>query len=196
MYEVEVWGIAVDPINQSPIVVLRNRENPREVLPIWIGPPEASGIMMVLNDMKFERPLTYELVKSLLSALGGEVEKVEITDLKDGTFYATIYLKTPAGEVKEIDSRPSDAINIALRTGAPIYVADHVMEQSKVVIDENLVMANPDGSGEKGQSPERETEKGKAPTEGDSSRQEQDEEFKRWLENLKPEDFQKFGSSE
>jgi len=196
MYEVEVWGIAVDPINQSPIVVLRNRENPREVLPIWIGPPEASGIMMVLNDMKFERPLTYELIKSLLSALGGEVERVEITDLKDGTFYATIYLRTPEGEVKEIDSRPSDAINIALRTGAPIYVADHVMEQSKVVIDEKFVLPNPDGSGEGKSEPQEEEQKSTPPPKGEKKKEEQDEEFKRWLENLKPEDFQKFGSSE
>ncbi len=185
MYEVEVWGIAIDPINQSPIVVLRNKENPKEVLPIWIGHPEASGIMMVLNDLSFERPLTYELIKELLKNLGAQVERVEITDLKEGTYYATIYLKTPFGDVKKVDSRPSDAINIALRTGAPIYVAPHVMEQSKVLIEDISPTAEK-------QQPETAEEKNKKEKIDELT----DEEIKKWLENLKPEDFQKFGSSE
>ena len=189
MYEVEVWGIAVDPINQSPIVVLRNKENPKEVLPIWIGHPEASGIMMVLNNIEFERPLTYELINRLLKALNASVERVEISDLKDGTYYATIYLKTPEGEVREIDARPSDAINVALRTGAPIFVADHVMNQSKVIVEETQPLkegeiSQPSEVEEATQSPKGEEKK------------EPDEELKRWIENLKPEDFQKFGSSE
>ena len=193
MYEVEVWGIAVDPFNQTPIVVLRNKENPKEVLPIWIGHPEASGIFMVLQNMEFERPLTYELINNLLTALGAEIEKVEISDLRDGTYYATIYLKTPAGEVKEVDARPSDAINIALRTGAPIYVAEHVMNQSKVIVDENLLQKV--GSESENPQPEekREVEETKSGGEGGIKT---DEELKRWIENLKPEDFQKFGSSE
>ncbi|HID78912.1 MAG TPA: bifunctional nuclease family protein [Aquifex aeolicus] len=185
MYEVDVWGIALDPFNQSPIVVLRNKKNPKEVLPIWIGPPEASGIMMVLNNLSFERPLTYELIKNMLKNLDAQVEKVEITDLKDGTYYAAIYLKTPLGEVKKIDSRPSDAINIALRAGAPIYVAPHVMEQSKVLIEDIS------GANEK-KDPGIAEEK----TKGENIREQTHEEIKKWLENLKPEDFQKFGSSE
>jgi bifunctional DNase/RNase len=184
MYEVEVWGIAIDPINQSPIVVLRNKENPKEVLPIWIGHPEASGIMMVLNGISFERPLTYELIDALLKSLEASVERVEISDIKDGTYYATIYLKTSSGEVKTVDSRPSDAINIALRTGAPIYVAPHVMEQSKVLIEEA-----PQGG-------EESTPKVSQGGEEKKSLEPADEELKRWIENLKPEDFQKFGSSE
>jgi bifunctional DNase/RNase len=183
MYEVEVWGIAIDPINQSPIVVLRNKENPKEVLPIWIGHPEASGIMMVLNGISFERPLTYELIGALLKSLEASVERVEISDIRDGTYYATIYLKTPSGEVKTVDSRPSDAINIALRTGAPIYVAPHVMEQSKVLIEEA-----PQGGEESTPKVSQEGEK--------KTVEPADEELKRWIENLKPEDFQKFGSSE
>ncbi|HIO42071.1 MAG TPA: bifunctional nuclease family protein [Aquifex sp.] len=192
MYEVEVWGIAVDPFNQSPIVVLKNKQNPKEVLPIWIGHPEASGIMMVLNNVEFERPLTYELINNLLETVGAVVEKVEISDIKDGTYYATIYVKTPAGEIKEVDARPSDAINIALRTGAPIYVAEHVMNQSKVVVEEI--------------PPQKDGEEQKLPNVGDIvsppqvEKEEEttttDEELKRWIENLKPEDFQKFGSSE
>jgi len=189
MYEVEVWGIAVDPFNQSPIVVLRNKENPKEVLPIWIGPPEASGIMMVLNNLEFERPLTYDLIGRILDALGGTVEKVEISDLKDGTYYATLYVKTPAGEIREIDARPSDAINIALRSGAPIYVAEHVMNQSKVIIEDI-----PKVEGEKNESTS--AVEGKESLRGEKEGGETDEELKRWIENLKPEDFQKFGSSE
>lgn len=191
MYEVEVWGIAVDPLNQSPIVVLRNKENPKEVLPIWIGGSEASGIMMVLNNLEFERPLTYELTKNLIEALGGKIEKIEISDIKEGTYYATIYLRTPQGEVKEIDSRPSDAINLALRLGAPIYVADHVMEQSKVVIEDIPKIGEKER--EKAQ---QESEKKPQPKEEAPGEPKIDEEFKKWIENLKPEDFQKFGSSE
>ena len=191
MYEVEVWGIAVDPLNQSPIVVLRNKENPKEVLPIWIGGSEASGIMMVLNNLEFERPLTYELTKNLIEALGGKIEKIEISDIKEGTYYATIYLRTPQGEVKEIDARPSDAINLALRLGAPIYVADHVMEQSKVVIEDI-----PKIEEKEREKPQKESEKKAQPKEEASAEPTIDEEFKKWIENLKPEDFQKFGSSE
>jgi len=184
-YEVEVWGIAIDPFNQSPIVVLKNKENPKEVLPIWIGHPEASGIMMVLNGVDFVRPLTYDLMKNILESLNVEVEKVEISDLKDGTYYATIYLKTPEGEIKHIDARPSDAINIALRSGAPIFVADHVMNSGKVVIDE-IAPVNVEVS-ENNQAKEENEESTK------EGNQALDEDLKRWLENLKPEDFQKFG---
>jgi len=181
-YEVEVWGIAIDPFNQSPIVVLKNKENPKEVLPIWIGHPEASGIMMVLNGVDFVRPLTYDLMKNILETLNVKVEKVEISDLKDGTYYATIYLKSPLGEIKTIDARPSDAINIALRSGAPIFVADHVMKSGKVVIDE-IAPVNVEVS-ENPPSKEKKEEQ---------TKEELDEDLKRWIENLKPEDFQKFG---
>ena len=191
MYEVEVWGIAVDPFNQSPIVVLKNKQNPKEVLPIWIGHPEASGIFMFLQNVEFERPLTYELINNLLNALKASVEKVEISDIKDGTYYAIIYVKTPTGEIKEVDARPSDAINIALRTGAPIYVAEHVMNQSKVIVDENLLQNT------RGEIPQKvENVESKETQSGDERGINTDEELKRWIENLKPEDFQKFGSSE
>ncbi len=197
-YEVEVWGIAIDPINQSPIVVLKNKENPKEVLPIWIGHPEASGIMMFLNGVDFVRPLTYDLIRNLLETLNVEVERVEISDLKEGTFYATIYLKTPDGEVKTLDARPSDAINIALRTGAPIYVAPHVMESSKVVV-EDAALPPTDGSesvrASEGKREGTGTQKGEEISDT-SERKLIDENLKRWIENLKPEDFQKFGKEE
>lgn len=195
MYEVEVWGIAVDPFNQSPIVVLRNKENPKEVLPIWIGHPEASGIMMVLNNVEFERPLTYELLKNILESLNASVEKIEISDLKEGTYYATIYLKTPEGEVKTIDARPSDAINIALRMGAPIFVAEHVMDKSKVIVEEPPMMTAQKGEQEEEKNPSEEPRK-EEPPKGEEQKPILDEELKRWIENLKPEDFQKFGRSQ
>jgi len=170
-YEMEVWGIAIDPINQSPIVVLRNKENPQEVLPIWIGHTEASGIIMVLNNIDFVRPLTYDLVKSMVESLGAKVEKVEISDIKDGTFYATVYLRDVLGNSHELDARPSDAINLALRFGAPIYASEKVMNTSKVVIEERFA-----AGGEEKKEDSGETEK-----------------FKSWLESIKPEDFENFG---
>ncbi len=182
-HEVEVWGIAIDPFNQSPIVVLRKKENPKEVLPIWIGHPEASGIMMVLNNLEFERPLTYELLVNILNDLNAKVERVEISDLKEGTYYATIYLRDVLGNEHKIDARPSDAINLALRTGAPIFVADHVMESSKVVVGELPTF------GENAENRTPEGEKGEETIAEDS----EIKRFHEWLENLKPEDFQKFG---
>jgi bifunctional DNase/RNase len=183
-YEMEVWGIAIDPFNQSPIVVLRNKENRREILPIWIGHAEASGIMMVLNNVDFSRPLTYELIKTIINNLGGKVEKVEISDIRDGTYYATIYVRDSFGGEHTIDARPSDAINIALRCGAPIFVAEKVMDSSKVVLDETF---SPVGE-IAGQIPEGSSEGAEPTGEGEKS-----EEFKKWLESIKPEDFENFG---
>ncbi len=184
-YEMEVWGIAIDPLNQSPIVVLRNKENPKEVIPIWIGHPEASGILMVLNNVELPRPMTYELMKTLIEQLGGEPESIEVSDVREGTYYATIYLRTSDGKLLEIDARPSDAINLALRFGIPIYVSEKVMRESKVNIEE---MAPTEGIEKKEQPVEPEETK-----EGKTEKQEiPQEEFKKWLENIKPEDFLKF----
>ena len=184
-YEVEVWGIAVDPINQSPIVVLRNKENPKEVIPIWIGHAEASGILMVLNNVELPRPMTYELTKTLIETLGGELESIEVSDVRDGTYYATIYIKTPDGKTAEIDARPSDAINLALRFGVPIYVAEKVMKESKVNIED---VTPKEVSKDKGPEEEKTKVEEKTQPEQDLSQ----EEFKQWLENIKPEDFLKF----
>jgi bifunctional DNase/RNase len=198
-FEVEVWGIAIDPFNQSPIVVLRNKENRKEILPIWIGHAEATGIMMYLNNIEFGRPLTYELLKNILKTLSAEVESVEITHVKDGTYYAVIHLRDKEGAVHEVDSRPSDAINIALRCGAPIYVSEEVMESSKVILDENLLTGQlaqgvePDYT-----TPPVESENGsKSGFERKEGKTEEDEKeienLKNWLENIKPSDFDRYG---
>ncbi len=181
-YEVEVWGIAIDPFNQSPIVVLRNKTNRREILPIWIGHTEASGIMMVLNNLNFSRPLTYELTKSIIENLGANIEKVEISDIKDGTYYARIHLRDVLGKEHLIDARPSDAINLALRFGAPIFVSQKVMESSKVILDESFAV------GEEEKPQHRTEETGRTPSE----EVENAENFKKWLESIKPEDFENF----
>ena len=171
----EVWGIAIDPLNQSPIVVLRNKENPKEVIPIWIGHPEASSILMVLNNVELPRPMTYELMKTLIEQLGGEPESIEVSDVREGTYYATIYLKTSDGKLLEIDARPSDAINLALRFGIPIYVSEKVMRESKVNIEE---MAPTEGIEKKEQPVEQEeTKEGKT-----EEREVPQEEFKKCLE--------------
>jgi bifunctional DNase/RNase len=186
-YEVEVWGIAVDPINQSPIVVLRNKENPKEVIPIWIGHAEASGILMVLNNVELPRPMTYELMKNIIESLGGEVESIEVSDVREGTYYATIYIRTADGKFLEIDARPSDAINLALRFGVPIYVSEKVMKESKVNIEEVAPK-------EKETEEREEITESKVETKGEKTEKQEvfQEDFKQWLENIKPEDFLKF----
>lgn len=184
-YEVEVWGIAIDPFNQSPIVVLRNKENRKEILPIWIGHAEASGIMMVLNSVDFSRPLTYELMKTIIESLGGRVEKVEINDIKDGTYYATIYMKDVLGKLHKIDARPSDAINLALRFKVPILVAESVMDSSKVILDDSFVLNDFESvGGDEGAKKEEEKREGEL---------EDLENLKKWVESIKPEDFENFG---
>ena len=184
-YKVEVWGIALDPINKSPVVILRNTENPKELMPIWIGGPEANGIIMVLNNIEFERPLTYELLTNILKTLNAVVSKVVINDLKEGTFFARIYLIGNDGKIYEIDSRPSDAINIALRTKAPIFVKNEIFDSSKISLDQIIPFQEQEEKKE-----EKETKEEKA-KETETKEEFPQDEIKKWLENLKPEDFLK-----
>ncbi len=116
--------------NTGFAIVLADRENNR-VLPIFIGPFEANGILMKLQEVSFPRPLTYDLIKNILEMMGSKVEKVVISDLRDNTFYATLHILTE-NEILEIDSRPSDAIAICIRFGAPIYVAEKVMSLASI----------------------------------------------------------------
>jgi len=131
LVEMEVHGITLDPTTQMPIVVLKGKEDENLILPIWIGAFEANGIAMKLQGVEPPRPMTYELLKTIITEMGGNVEKVVINDLRDSTYYAEIYINQ-GNNTLVIDSRPSDAINLALRFGAPIYVAEHVLEQSKL----------------------------------------------------------------
>ena len=127
--EMKVAGIVLDPYTNVPIVVLRDLEE-KTTVPIWIGLVEASAIAMELEKIKIQRPLTHDLIRNLLVELRVEVVKIEVTDLKDNTFFALIHLN--AGDrALAIDSRPSDAIALALRTGSPIFVETRVIEKSQ-----------------------------------------------------------------
>ena len=127
MEEVKVSGLALDTTN-TPVVLLKEIDGDR-VLPIWIGHAEASAIAMVLEGVKTERPLTHDLMKSIINALKVKVTRVLISDLKDNTFYAKIFLESN-GSIMSIDARPSDSIALALRIKAPIFVADEIMQSS------------------------------------------------------------------
>jgi bifunctional DNase/RNase len=124
-----VATVVVDNITQTPAVVLKE-ENGERFLPIWIGISEANAIMMELESIKFERPLTHDLIKNIFSTLGIKLKKVEVSDLKHSTYYATLYIEHN-GKEYQIDSRPSDAIAIALRVGADIYVDEIVFDKTR-----------------------------------------------------------------
>ncbi len=157
MIEMVVHGVTLDPVSQMPIVVLKAKDNEEILLPIWIGIFEADSIVRQLQNIEPPRPMTYELTKSIIENMGARLEKVVINDLRDSTYYAELHL-LQGNNLIVIDSRPSDAINLALRFDAPVFVEEAVLEKSKVP------------------KPEEEEEK---------------EKLKEWLENIKPEDFEK-----
>lgn len=126
--EVRVQTVAVDPRSQSPVVILEEREGARR-LPIWIGVSEASSIASELQEIESPRPNTHDLAKRLIEGLEGQVSRVVVTDLASGVYYARIVLDH-AGQRVEIDSRPSDAIAIALRVRAPLYVDEALFEKA------------------------------------------------------------------
>jgi hypothetical protein len=124
-----VGGLTLDPTTKMPIVVLKDPDNKLN-LPIWIGPLEAASMATELEGIRPARPMTHDLLRNVLGDLGATVEAVEITELRENTYYARIEVKTREGSAVQIDSRPSDAISIALRTKSPIYVAKTVLESS------------------------------------------------------------------
>jgi len=124
-----VGGLTLDPTTKMPIVVLKDPDNKLN-LPIWIGPLEAASMATELEGIRPARPMTHDLLRNVLGDLGATVEAVEITELRENTYYARIEVKTREGSAVQIDSRPSDAIAIALRTKSPIYVAKTVLESS------------------------------------------------------------------
>ena len=127
--EMTIKGLMIDPITNMPIVILKDSEGNR-VLPIWVGIFEANAIALQIENISTPRPMTHDLLKNMLYDLAARVEKIVICELKDNTFYAMIYL-TRNGDVVAIDSRPSDAIALALRTKAPIFVEESVVENAK-----------------------------------------------------------------
>lgn len=131
MLEMVVHGITLDPVSQMPIVVLKAKDDDETILPIWIGIFEADSILRQLQNVEPPRPMTYELMKNVITQMGGVVDKVIINDLRDSTYYAEVHILQGNNRLI-IDSRPSDAINIALRFSAPIFVEESVLEKSRV----------------------------------------------------------------
>ena len=128
--EMKIRGLIMDPVTNMPIVILRESDS-ETVLPIWVGVYEANAIALEIEKVSTPRPMTHDLLKNLLIGLETTVRKVVVTELKDDTFYAVIWLDR-AGEIISIDSRPSDALALALRMDCPIYVEEEVLKSSKL----------------------------------------------------------------
>jgi uncharacterized protein len=158
MQEMVIYGVSFDMVGKQPIVLLKTTEG-NKFLPIWIGHPEAAAILMKLQDASTPRPMTHDLVTDLLARLEARVVRIAVTELRENTFYALITVAVNGSEI-EIDSRPSDAIALAVRAGAPIFAADDVIEESAIEFEHE-----------------------------DVNEEEVVEEFKKFLEDVKPEDF-------
>ena len=143
MIEVEIAMVRLDPEVRAPIVILREKEGKsRRFLPIWIGIYEAVAIVTEIENQEPPRPMTHDLMKSVIDSLGAEVVSILVSDLREDTFYAEINLRLSDGRVIKIDSRPSDAIALGLRAKAPIYVSEKVMTGSG--ISQELMDTNPE----------------------------------------------------
>ena len=163
LIKMKVAGLTIDPLTNTPIVILKDLDE-KKAIPIWIGLFEASAIATELEKITFSRPMTHDLIFELLRTLGVEVIKIEIHDLRNNTFFANIHLLKD-NETLIVDSRPSDAIALALRASAEIFVDEKVIEKSRNV------------------------DFGKKITDIDNLK---DEKLKEFLENLSPEDFGKY----
>jgi len=171
LVEVDVMRLGLDRSSNSYVVILQEREGSR-LLPIWIGQPEAESIVIEMNRIKRERPLTHDLCKNLIVGMGGSLRRVHITKVQNRTFFAELHVAMPNGMV-QIDARPSDSIAIALRFAAPIFAQSSLL--TALLVD--------DAEGEEPEFPIVQPE-----DEPDSSA----ETLKQYLENLRPEDFGKF----
>lgn len=125
MIEVFISGLAYDTLSNAPVVLLKERKGER-ILPIWIGPNEAGAIALELSGMEYRRPLTHDLLKSVMNGLNAVLQKVIVSSLKDSTFYAKFYIQASENEIIEIDARPSDSIAMAMKMKAPIYISDEL----------------------------------------------------------------------
>jgi bifunctional DNase/RNase len=158
--EMKVRGLALDPVSNMPIIILRDEEDKRS-LPIWVGIFEANAIALELEKIPTPRPMTHDLIKNILEAIEARVLKIVVTDLRENTFFAELHLQVGEGEYT-VDSRPSDAIALALRVAAPIFVNEDVVRKAKSL----------------------EVTKDAEPVKADDP-----EKLREWLENIKPEDF-------
>ncbi|MFH1070575.1 MAG: bifunctional nuclease family protein [Candidatus Glassbacteria bacterium] len=136
MIELTISGLGIDSSNNSPVVLLKEKNGER-VLPIWIGPSEASAIAMEISGVKFKRPLTHDLFKQALVDLGVQLESVYISELRDNTYYARIYLNQD-GKRLELDARPSDSIALALRMKAPIHTSEELLDSASKIMPKTV----------------------------------------------------------
>ncbi len=136
MVELTISGLGVDSANNSPVVLLKE-QNGERVLPIWIGPSEASAIAMEISGVKFKRPLTHDLFKQALVDLGVQMDSMVIHTLKGNTYYARLYL-SQEGKRIELDARPSDSIALALRMKAPIRTTDELLESASKIVPKTI----------------------------------------------------------
>jgi uncharacterized protein len=174
MIQVTVQSLGLDRRSNTPVVILQEQEGTR-ILPIWIGPGEASAIAMELAGMKFSRPLTHDLLVSAIGGLGGALHRVNITRVVENTYYAELIIRRD-GEFFSLDARPSDSIAIALRMEADIYTADDLLEHTAVEIAEASEFEDEQPLAEAGEEEEP------APP----------EDLKEYLRRLNPEDFGRF----
>jgi uncharacterized protein len=130
MHEMVIYGVSFDLVGKQPIVLLKTADG-NKFLPIWIGHPEAAAILMKLQGATTPRPMTHDLVSDIMSQLDAQVVRITVTELKENTFYASITVQQNGSEI-EIDSRPSDAIALAVRADAPIFAAEDVIEESAI----------------------------------------------------------------
>ena len=131
MIAVHIHSLGLDEQNNQPVLILREDDGLR-VVPIWIGHPEAMAIMLAVQGIEPPRPLTHDLMISIIGAAGYEVERVEITRVENGTFFATLVLKSPERTLS-IDARPSDSLALSVRAGCPVFVGEEVMRSSGVI---------------------------------------------------------------
>ncbi|MFQ5912905.1 MAG: bifunctional nuclease family protein [Nitrospinota bacterium] len=170
MLEMKVKGLTLDPLTNMPIVILKDVEE-KKVLPIWVGIFEANAIALEMEQVSTPRPMTHDLIKNIIEGFKAQVARVVVNDLKDNTFYAVITINLNGTEVL-IDSRPSDAIALALRVNAPIFVAEKVIEEARSIEFAEQQQA--------------------AASEKEGENMPDSDDWKKWLENLKPEDFGRY----
>ena len=167
MIEMKIRGLTLDPLTNMPIIILKDSDG-KHALPIWVGIFEANAIALEMESISTPRPMTHDLIKNILTEVNATVSHIVIDELKENTFYAKICIKVNGTE-SNIDSRPSDAIALALRLKVPVYVEEKVVEEAKSI---DLSEKNIDLT--------------------DKSNLEDPSKWKKWLENLKPEDFGKY----
>ena len=136
MIEMILYGISFDVVGKQPIILLKTADE-NKFLPIWIGHQEAAAILMKLQGTELPRPMTHDLMTSILTQLNAEILKVTVTELKENTFYALLTLRLDSGEL-DVDSRPSDALALAVRTNAPIYAEEQLILENAIEFDHEV----------------------------------------------------------